>query len=105
MGMTIEDIILELEEAKNYPISNEAVNYALDTIHKYLLMQSDYENRLKADLIAILTEIQLEIEEIKPLEPTDWEDWQLGCFHGLELMQDKCLRIIQQKINALKSEE
>ena len=64
--------------------------------------KADYENRLKADLKAILVELQLEIEEIKPLEPTDDEDWQYGCFHGLELMQDKCLKLIQQKINSLK---
>ena len=64
--------------------------------------KADYENRLKADLVAMLTELQLEIEEIKPLEPTDNEDWQHGCFHGLELMQDKCLRLIQEKIDSLK---
>lgn len=56
----------------------------------------------KEEVIAMLTEIQLEIEEIKPLKPTDDEDWQYGCFHGLTLMQDKCLRLIQQKINSLK---
>jgi predicted nucleic acid-binding protein len=64
----------------------------------------EYENRLKADLVDMLTEIQLEIEEIKPLKPTDDEDWQYGCFHGLELMQDKCLKLIQQKINSLKED-
>ena len=56
----------------------------------------------KEDVINMLTYIQLEIEKIKPLEPTDDEDWQYGCFHGLELMQDKCLKLIQEKINALK---
>ena len=56
----------------------------------------------KDEVISMLTEIQLEIKEIKPLEPTDDEDWQYGCFHGLELMQDMCLKIIQQKINKLK---
>ena len=56
----------------------------------------------KADMVAMLTEIQLEIEELEPLEPTDDEDWQYGCFHGLELMQDKCLRLIQEKIDSLK---
>ena len=64
--------------------------------------KADYENRLKADLKAILVELQLEIEEIKPLKPTDDEDWQYGCFHGLKLMQDKCLKLVQQKINSLK---
>lgn len=72
---------------------------------EYEKFKADYENRLKADMVAMLEEIQLEIEEIKPLEPTDDEDWQYGCFHGLELMQDKCLKLIQQKINSLKREE
>lgn len=67
--------------------------------------KDQYEARLKTDLKAILVELQLEIEEIKPLEPQgDWEDWQYGCLHGLELMQDKCLRIIQQKIDKLKEQ-
>ena len=43
MGMTIEDIILELEEAKDYPVSNEAIDYAIDTIHKYQKMQKVLE--------------------------------------------------------------
>ena len=60
---------------------------------------------VKEEVVAMLTEIQSEIEEIKPLKPTDDEDWQYGCFHGLTLMQDKCLRLIQQKINSLKEEQ
>lgn len=64
--------------------------------------KADYENRLKSDMVAMLTELQSEIEKIKPLEPTDDDDWQYGCFHGLELMQDKCFKLIQQKINKLK---
>lgn len=56
----------------------------------------------KEDVITMLTEIQTGIEEIKPLKPTDDEDWQYGCFHGLKLMQDKCLRLVQQKINTLR---
>ena len=88
MGMSID----EFEEyAKSHNIITMTKNF--------------YENRLKSDMVAMLTEIQLEIDEIKPLEPQgDWEDWQYGCLHGLELMQDKCLRIIQQKINSLKEQ-
>lgn len=71
--------------------------------------KADYENRLKADtvniIVDILEELKSEIKEIKPLEPTDDEDWQYGCFHGLELMQDKCLRLVQEKINKLKENE
>ena len=73
---------------------------------KYNQLLDDTKDDLIEDVIVdTLTEIQLEIKKIKPLEPTDDEDWQYGCFHGLELMQDKCLRIIQEKINSLKKGE
>lgn len=79
------------------------VDNILDNVPTVEAIPKDqYEARLKSDMVAMLTEIQLEIEEIKPLEPTDDEDWQYGCFHGLELMQDKCLKLVQQKINSLK---
>ena len=93
MGMTIDEENKFMEESKKHFKEWHDMNY---------IPRADYENRLKADLVAMLTELQLEIEEIKPLEPTDDEDWQYGCFHGLELMQDKCLRLIQEKIDSLK---
>ena len=52
--------------------------------------KADYKNRLKADLVAILTEIQMEIEELDP-SGDEWSD-----------SLDACSDIIQQKINALK---
>lgn len=58
-----------------------------DYIHK-----ADYENRLKADMVAMLTDIQLEIEELDPFGD-EWSD-----------SLDACNDIIQQKINALKAE-
>ena len=83
----------------------EAVEICADYI-KYNHLLDDTEDNM-ADMIEDiivdkLTEIQLEIKKITPIEPTDDEDWQYGCFHGLELMQDMCLKIIQQKINKLK---
>lgn len=96
MGMTIEELVAE-NDRLNRQLAYEATALTM--------MKADYETRLKADLVAMLTEIQLEIEEIKPLKPTDDEDWQCGCFHGLTLMQDKCLKLIQQKINSLKEKE
>lgn len=47
-----------------------------------------YENQLKADMVATLTEIQLEIEELDTPN------------NGSAYMD--CVDIIQQKINALK---
>ena len=52
--------------------------------------KADYENRLKADLKAILVELQLEIEELDPMG-NEWSD-----------SLDACIGIIQQKISSLK---
>ena len=50
--------------------------------------KADYEARLKADMVAMLTEIQLEIEELDTPN------------NGSAYMD--CVEIIQQKINSLK---
>jgi len=50
--------------------------------------KADYENRLKADMVAILVELQLEIEELDTPN------------NGSAYMD--CVEIIQQKIDALK---
>lgn len=55
--------------------------------------KADYEARLKADMVAMLTEIQLEIEELDPCGD-EWSD-----------SLDACNDIIQQKINALQESE
>ena len=58
----------------------------------YDSFKKDYEARLKADMVAMLTEIQLEIEELDP-SGNEWSD-----------SLDACNDIIQQKINSLKAE-
>ena len=52
--------------------------------------KADYETRLNADMVAMLTEIQLEIEELDT--PSNGDAYMT------------CSEIIQQKINALKAE-
>jgi len=79
MGMTIE----EFEE------------YAKS--HNILTMTKDfYENRLKADMVAMLEEIQAQIDDL-------WEaTWNSDYRGGFK---DGCIEsnnIIQQKINSLK---
>ena len=54
--------------------------------------KEQYEARLKADMVAMLTDIQLEIEELDP-SGNEWSD-----------SLDACNEIIQQKINALKED-
>ncbi len=64
----------------------------------YDSFKKDYENRLKADMVAMLTEIQLEIEELYP------EHQCTGELTGFADAIETITPIIQQKINALKSE-
>ncbi len=42
--MTINKILLELEETKYYPVSNEAIDYAINTIHKYQKIEKIIKN-------------------------------------------------------------
>lgn len=58
--------------------------------------KADYENRLKADMIAMLTDMQLEIEEMKMQSRTEKEIWNNAI--GV------CSDFIQQKIDVLKAE-
>ena len=60
--------------------------------------KADYENRLKADLVAILTEIQLEIEEIEVAK----ENTEIRA--GECCMKGACIDLIQGKINSLKED-
>ena len=55
--------------------------------------KNQYEARLKADMVAVLTEIQLEIEESE------------NCGKAFHLGLQMASNIIQQKINALKGEQ
>ena len=57
--------------------------------------KADYEARLKADMVAMLTDIQLEIKE---------KDADLR-YCGHNLMAVDCIDIIQQKINSLKEDK
>lgn len=64
---------------------------------KYQMMQIDYETRLKTEKIAMLEELNTEIEEtFKKEEPID-KRWA----YGLRYSE----KIIQQKINTLRGEK
>ena len=94
MGMTIEEHIAQLKKLKPFHNGSygASINFAIETIRKYQKLQSDYENRFKDDMVAMLTEIQLEIEE-KASEEGDWIFAEGERF---------CGKLIQQKINSLK---
>jgi hypothetical protein len=58
--------------------------------------KADYEARLKADMVAMLTELQLEIEDLYP------EHQCSGELTGFADAIETITPIIQQKINSLK---
>lgn len=103
MGMTIDEAIKHLTSGCNYNYEGkaeefcEAYDMAIDTMHKYQMMQADYNSRLKADMVAMLTDIQLEIEEHK----TDY-DKDSKSEHDIYYAYDRCSGIVQSKINSLR---
>ena len=62
--------------------------------------KADYENRLKADLEAILVELQLEIEELDSRAGYDGNG--MPTFSTDYIRKKKVNELIQQKINALE---
>lgn len=82
----------------------EALKFAVDTMRKYQKLQADEENRLKADLVAMLTEIQLELDEMKitKVRSAGFAPYSKDPFRrGVNCSKE----IIQQKINSLKAEK
>jgi hypothetical protein len=63
---------------------------------KYQMMQADYENQLKADIVAMLTELKEEIEDLYP------EHQCTGELTGFADAIETITPIIQQKIDKLK---
>ena len=98
MEMSIEDkTIKQLSNSiKVLQKANSEIAEAYDKL------KADYENRLKTDLVAILTEIQLEIEEqsLTHSEDNILSEWGLGYNHSVE----RCGELIQQKIDKCKAE-
>ena len=98
MGMTIDEAIRHLDTYSSTMGSGQttqaqhedAKRVAIDTMRKYQMMQADYEARLKADMVAMLDELDLELYE-------QYDD--------TDLLKVKYVRqAIQQKINSLKAE-
>lgn len=97
MGMSIEDIIQGLKETNmicNSVFAYDRKKYidgAIDKLCKYQMMQTDYEARLRADMLAMLEEILLEIEEMD--SGCGWEGYRPTA---------QVIGLIQQKINSLQ---
>lgn len=102
--------------AKNYVAYGEDITKAWTTVvqqasilekarqqawvEAYDRFKADYENRLKADMVAMLTEILLEAEE-------NTVRWYVGRVDGKSddvVLMETLQEIIQQKINTLRGE-
>lgn len=106
MGMTIKSALDYLKDFDSYTPYQEAINKVSDWIE---LFQVNYDKRLKADMVAMLTEIQLEIEEHeesiighygKETKESDFPSHKIERNNG----RKECANLIQQKIDRLKGE-
>ena len=111
MGRLIDETLLQETLAK-IPMEERTFRKAVETVEELPTVEAipkvDYENRLKADMVAMLTEIQLEFEEKERhyqdefLKPNNvaHESAMGGRMFGC----GECKELIQQKINALNAE-
>ena len=106
MGMTVEidvDKLIEILDESKVELTNNIISI----VRENYIPKDQYEQRLKADLVAILTEIQLEIEELRldrPLFSRGYECYGFDDKTPTEIQQE-CSEIIQQKIDKLKGVE
>ena len=100
--MTIEEALEILDNIPTIGEQVDALEMAIETMRKHQQLQADYENRLKADLKAILVELQLEIEEIEIDVPFGFEPVSktAAFYEGVSASS----KVVQQKINALKED-
>lgn len=89
MSKWVIDIHGELEG--DYELIKKYEEQTIEAIPK-----ADYENRLKADMVAMLTDIQLEIEEL------DVSDVVPEYPDGAEETREYIADLLQQKIDALR---
>lgn len=83
---------------KSYQNMIEALTLAKLAIKQYQMLKLDYNARLKDDMAAMLTEIQLEIEEC-----VDGAEGSPQFEQGVTTARVQVVEIIQEKINELPS--
>lgn len=97
MGRLVDADVLADGFEDNYEFC-EVVN-ATPTVEA--IPKADYEARLKADMVAILEDLDLQIEELEEIPPYDiMDDWE----HQICVRTWEVKQIIKEKINALKGE-
>jgi hypothetical protein len=100
MEMSIDEARTALGKERKYALheNKQAFDIAIDVMCKYQMMQADYENRLKADMVAMLKELKTEMDkQCKiPNNNASAYDWNNGVY--------ACYKVVQQKIDALKEQ-
>ena len=96
MGMTIDKTIEFFNELECYtPQAKDARDVAIDTMRKYQMLQTQYVERLRADMAAMLEDLRLDFQEAE----------LAGVFDNKELIfADEVDDLVQQKINNLKED-
>ena len=103
MGMTIDEARTALGKERKYALheNKQAFDIAIETMRKYQQLQADYENRLKADMIAMLEDLDLRLEEMEnPFSTRVSGCSKDGWEHGVKNSRF----LINEKINKLKGE-
>lgn len=104
MGILIELVDKDQQYCLDYA-SGKTNIMALKNINRIIKAIADgteYENRLKADMVAMLTELQLEIEE----RVIHKQGVDSGFEYDYEFISSEEVKeIIQEKINALRGEK
>ena len=71
-------------------------------MRKYQQLQADYENRLKADMVAMLTDILERIKAGDIKEEKADNDWGEGFIEAWGSANLNAQMVVEEKINALK---
>ena len=100
-GNCVEQNIDNGTRADDCPLKEVPNESILDKIKAEIV--TDYENRLKADMVAMLTEIQLEIHELENPYPHDYDNLlplaQHNAFYDAKSTIED---LVEQKIDKLK---
>ena len=103
---------MEIGEIKEYQYYIERDKLTIEIMRKYQMMQADYENRLKADMVAMLKELQYNLyhalcHEIHSKEDCPCTNQTTSCLATFRVCDaNRAIgKVIQQKIDALKGEQ
>ena len=100
MGMmTHDEIIKWLGYHKQGEIGKaaESIDLAIYTIEQYRKLQAEYNARLKADMVAMLTDLYLSMLELDMDDATYNSHFR----QGFRTAKNMSTEVIQEKINAL----